>query len=132
MGAAGELPDVESTCCTGPHNVVVGRADRSVDRLSPSTHRLARLIGSTARRASERLAGERTVDLGRSDHEKSTRLPRTTTSSAAVRTIRDGASALFTPGLGKRERFYCNEMHRSTTVRDTAQLLVADAQMGIQ
>ena len=36
-GGAGELPDVESTCCTGPHDVVVGRADRFVG-ISEPTH----------------------------------------------------------------------------------------------
>ena len=35
-GGAGELPDAESTCCTGPHDVVVGRADRFVGIFEPT------------------------------------------------------------------------------------------------
>ena len=52
-GEAEELPGAESTCCTGPHDVVVGREDRFVGIFEPRhAHRLTRLIGSTSQRAS--------------------------------------------------------------------------------
>ena len=35
-GGAGELPGAESTCCTGPHDDVVGRADRFVGIFEPT------------------------------------------------------------------------------------------------
>ena len=54
-GGAGELPSTESTCCTGPHDDVVGRADRFVGNFRTHARidsRLTRLIGSTSQRAS--------------------------------------------------------------------------------